>query len=1580
MFTTAEKTNRHTAVAQQRATGSVFSRKAAGSFFGPQESPSFFHPVIQAKTTISSPDDPQEKEADTVAEQVMRLPDTAVAPPEKREEETLQRKEEEKELAGAQPMVQTKEEPALSRQEQEEKVQMKPMGIALSRRAAHPYTIQRTGRGPPDESATFEDTLAHSKGGGTALPTPTRQKMESGFNADFSSVRIHTGTTAEALSRSINAQAFAHGNDIYFNSGKFSPNTPEGGHLLAHELTHTIQQGASRHVPSTSTATVSVAPKKLHIAPSLSRRQLSGGHASFQRKEISSRPKSLRELRRDVFQVDRQPAGAAPEEKSVATEQNTPGNVGNWSVDGKGALVKSFMAPPPGLPVLQPKEEQEAEKEESKAVAPQPMLQKKDLSEHKERGGATGKYSPVSVQQSYSHASGSTNVYTQNKGALQATAPIGQRGRGPPVEVQTKMQDGLVQRSWLSNAWNAVSGFVGEAAAIIAQGLDAARQWMLRRIRSFVQNIPGYRMISLILQQDPVTGEPVEHTGRNLLLAGLDLLPMGGLFRQVLERLHAINEAAAWIEGRLADLVTLVGSIGNRFSNFIDRLSLDDIGNPEAVLNNVANLFRGIFNDVTGFLHRAAVAFLEMIKRIMLRLIVDFVRSQVPRLYPLLRVALGHDPVTGEAVPRNGTNILYAALDATDAGREQRRQMQETGTFGRIAGWIDRGIAVFSTAYTQLRLAFTNLWESVTIENLFAPVETFNRIYADFAAPVILVRNFLRDLALEIVRAIKDALLRRLSNFARTVRGFTLVTVIIGRDPFTGEAVPLTIPNIIRGFMGLMEGGEEQYRQMEESGAIARTTQRILAAVARLNMTPAFIIRLFTQVWNSFGLNDLARPFAAFNRVLAQFGEPIGRLVSFVVEIVRIVVEMILQVMNFPTSLIANIISRAMQAFDLIQRDPVGFLKNLLRAIKQGFLQFFDRIGTHLLNGLTGWLLSELRDANVPAPTDFSLRGIIGWVLQVLGISMDKIWEKLAAHPRIGPERVARIRAMINTLEGIWTFIRDVQERGMAAIWDKIQEQLTRLWDTVLDSIKNWIMERVVNQITARLLSMLDPTGIMAVVNSAIALYRAIQSFVRYLRQMLEIVNSFVEGTVEIAQGNVTRAADFLEGSMGRAMPVVIGFLANQVGLSGIGRRVGEMIGRAQEMVDHALTWLVNRAVNTGMALLDRVMAMGRSAVDTVRNALGLRRSFRTANQHDHSVTMGDNGSIIVASTPKPLQVLVSERRTQIEAENTSTPSKIPENTSKITALDRIIVLKTLIDGLLPQYNVAVDGNRRRADQIRANINGHMNEIVEKLIVVGIEVEGSNNIETHVTHTELDGNRASRVVAQPLTAIPGNTTGSQPHENTPGKPYVKPGVWTSNWVGAHLLNHHLHGPGVAWNMVSGTKETNNNMKTEVENTAKHEISAHPDKQYYYEVSVTYYAEQPARPFVKFFPFQINLQWGELLGQRGSWTRGPARGRSFTQDSPDLTNTIMPAFNESSASRLWEASRSAGMSVPQTVFEKIVDARRTIPMQSFGNDVGDLVNYMDTYYANLGLAPAGQFTTLYSGPLRTLAASHIFMHY
>ncbi|MGC9354332.1 MAG: DUF4157 domain-containing protein, partial [Mariniphaga sp.] len=105
--------------------------------------------------------------------------------------------------------------------------------------------VQAKADSAPAIPAGFESGLNGSKGSGSPLPSGVRSRMESGFGTDFSNVRIHTGSGAAQMSRQIGAQAFTHGSDIYFNEGKFNPASQSGQHLIAHELTHTVQQGAS---------------------------------------------------------------------------------------------------------------------------------------------------------------------------------------------------------------------------------------------------------------------------------------------------------------------------------------------------------------------------------------------------------------------------------------------------------------------------------------------------------------------------------------------------------------------------------------------------------------------------------------------------------------------------------------------------------------------------------------------------------------------------------------------------------------------------------------------------------------------------------------------------------------------------------------------------------------------------------------------------------------------------------------------------------------------------------------------------------------------------------------------------------------------------------------------------------------------------------------------------------------------------------------------------------------------------------------------------------------------------------------
>ncbi|MCL4833891.1 MAG: DUF4157 domain-containing protein [Caldilineaceae bacterium] len=113
-------------------------------------------------------------------------------------------------------------------------------------KAAVPSPVQRrTAHGA--EGGPVEETVARSieqrRGGGQQLDTGVAGSMGRYFDTDFSRVRVHTGSEADTLNRSLNAKAFTTGNDIFFGKGQYSPGSADGQELIAHELTHVVQQG-----------------------------------------------------------------------------------------------------------------------------------------------------------------------------------------------------------------------------------------------------------------------------------------------------------------------------------------------------------------------------------------------------------------------------------------------------------------------------------------------------------------------------------------------------------------------------------------------------------------------------------------------------------------------------------------------------------------------------------------------------------------------------------------------------------------------------------------------------------------------------------------------------------------------------------------------------------------------------------------------------------------------------------------------------------------------------------------------------------------------------------------------------------------------------------------------------------------------------------------------------------------------------------------------------------------------------------------------------------------------------------------
>ncbi len=264
----------------------------------------FIPPSVQTKLTINTPGDALEQEADAMADRVVgtqaqpmrQEPQGLRLQPEAEEEEMLQRQEEEEEemlqrqaeeeeeeiqrqcaeceeeddgmiqrqeaeeeeeiqrqeeeeeeLLQRQP--EAEEEEMLQRQEEEEMLQRQPEAEEeeLQRQCAdceEEEELQRSETSSGGGKATAPPIVNNVvSGGGDTMESGTRTFMENRFGTDFSSVRIHNDSRAHESAKSISAQAYTYGSHVVFAKGKYEPHTAGGQHLLAHELTHVVQQG-----------------------------------------------------------------------------------------------------------------------------------------------------------------------------------------------------------------------------------------------------------------------------------------------------------------------------------------------------------------------------------------------------------------------------------------------------------------------------------------------------------------------------------------------------------------------------------------------------------------------------------------------------------------------------------------------------------------------------------------------------------------------------------------------------------------------------------------------------------------------------------------------------------------------------------------------------------------------------------------------------------------------------------------------------------------------------------------------------------------------------------------------------------------------------------------------------------------------------------------------------------------------------------------------------------------------------------------------------------------------------------------
>lgn len=539
---------------------------------------------------------------------------------------------------------------------------------------------------------------------------------------------------------------------------------------------------------------------------------------------------------------------------------------------------------------------------------------------------------------------------------------------------------------------------------------------------------------------------------------------------------------------------------------------------------------------------------------------------------------------------------------------------------------------------------------------------------------------------------------------------------------------------------------------------------------------------------------------------------------------------------------IESIISKGAAVLKAIFTGPIRFVKNLIKAAKDGFASFREHFPSHLKDALFEWLTGSL--TGVRLPTVWNTRGVVDVALQVLRLSGDAVRRKLLL--KLGGD--ARLVAQI---ERATPLVAKVLTEGPAAACEEIKAEAAEVEREVIGKLREFVIVEIVKRAVTTVLQMFIPGA--GIVRAIIGIYDTIVFFIQKAADIARMVGNFLGSIADIAAGNTASAAAALEAGLARALKLVIEFLARFLRLGGIPGRIRAVIdavaGRVERVIDAVVEWIARGARRGAGA----VASGAKKAVAAVVQWWRTRRAFgQGKNRHTlHFVGEGTAARLAVSSQTKGIRKFIDE----------DVRTKVPASHPKAALLPLIDQQVVLVE--------ARTGNGNFGEQAGKEIAAAMNQIADLLEQLGGVVPESKLV-TQDTETLPDGSLVGKtMVAEPLSIRPGKLHGSAPLDETPTWRAVNRRV--KAYVQGHLLNHHLYGPGRKQNMVPISRSLNGTMSAQAEEKVKQAVHE-KGKVVRYSVHFDYGGHTGPRklPQELYLPSQVTLQADEVVPDGSGW--------------------------------------------------------------------------------------------------------------
>ncbi len=1091
-------------------------------------------PTPQLKLTVSEPGDSYEQEADRVADQVMRDP-VGAAPP-------------------------------------------TPPGDGSS---GDDPTINRSVADPvagAEVDSKVQSRIQDMQGSGKPLPKSDRTFFESRMNADFSNVRIHDDANAAETARDLDARAYTVGSDVAFDRGEYTPGTQEGRRLLAHELTHVVQQGGAGELQRTS----QIQRKALSTAEAVAKAQETLTPSDVAAEEeipLAADPPAIRDVEipdagggagtpgggsapasgAAAGETKKQSEGAPKKKKGIAGAEEAAAPQAAEPLGAPAAAAPAAAAPKGAAPSGNGKDPSGAGKGPAAAgPAPQAQAPASEAAQAPPAAAAPaaaagGDRAPASPEED----PGFQAVATRSEGVAQEEqthAPAGSKSaeaqaaadpQGSDVEMAAQdRQVGEIEQEQpqefnpeafmdqvMEKIEEAAPDTLKEAEDFDGSELNEAKSSVTNEVAEEKQEAEG--PIEEKTEETPDTAGIAPKPVESLPPAepGAQPGPIGAEQAAPKPKGHSEVEAPVQQEAK---------SLDNRMAEAkVTEEQLEKSNEPEFQTALDAKKEAQTHAEESPQEYRAQEgATLDQAQNESTATAGEGTAQMHDERAQLMQEVFG---LQGEAKTEDEAERKKVADEIADIYEETKEDV--TKIFDDLDGWVsDKFEEGANAAKDEFVSEAKRRVRNFKLERyLIRPDGAILWLQDQFKEPPAEIEAIFQDERSKYVQAVERTLWQIAEHVSAELNR-AKARVTEGRQEIQ-EYVASLDPE-------LQDVGKQAAQDID--GKFDELEQSVHDKQAELidNLADQYNTKL--QEVDA----EIEQMREANKGLVKKAEDALGGVIETIMELKDTLVDMF---------------NRAAGAVEMIIQDPIKFLGNLLEGIKMGFQQFVSNIGQHLQSALVGWLTGTLGPVGITLPETWDLKGIFSLVLQVLGLTWENIRTQIVT--ALGPKG----EEIMSALESVWEVIQIIRQEGLAGLWEYIKEKIGDLKAMVIDEIKNMVIQQVIQTGVDWLISMLGgPAG--AFVKAVQSIVRVVKWFVENAGRIASLVNSIIDSVTNIASGNLQGAANFIENSLSQALPTVIGFLADLLGLGGVADKIQGVIKKIRAPINKAIQWLVKQA------------------------------------------------------------------------------------------------------------------------------------------------------------------------------------------------------------------------------------------------------------------------------------------------------------------------------------------------------------------------------------------------------------------